>query len=636
MGAILGYLGFEDHNLAKSMAPREKQRALDGFRYYRAKNLTLGQGASILSKDRRNYCLRPIENEEGGIVLICDGGLFGSEKIRQELEGKGHEFRTEFSGEAILHLYEEYGMDFLKSVNGDFAFAIWDSRLKRLILCVDHCSSRPLHYYCKDGKVVFASDIRPLLEYDLFEKRIDSHALDLLMAYFLSPTEDTLFYHVKKVMPSTYVVFEKGKRTVSTYYRIKEDIDSEKPEQYFISKIREELERSVQDRVIEGVPVHLSLGGLDSGTITGILASKVENLSTYSLAFDTSYDDFIRSRKIAEHHGTRHHEIFVDSKNLNGFFTKSLPYFNEPSFCDAYIFLYDVFSRINGKRHLFFNGDGSDPVFGGWKNNQTVLYRKISWFPYFFNNIFFYAMGRSMSDPEFKAGVKRLLMLNPKALRTFAGIAFSRKVNSVSEFYANLKFSLYFDDYRGEYLKKKNFDALSIYNLYLNDERYSFPNRLVRLFIETRGYMWHIVTNDAYSTSRGMQNNCPFLDRQLIDLTFKVPVKLKYAYRKYKNKQLLANAVKDLFPKGMDLRKMGLSSYASTVRKEFLRSNESCIQNLFDRSKIYTYLNPRLLNKEMGKIKTGDWSGLNNLYALFSLGLWYEYFFNDEKITKFI
>ena len=244
-------------------------------------------------------------------------------------------------------------------------------------------------------------------------------------------------------------------------------------------------------------------------------------------------------------------------------------------------------------------------------------------------------MGKSIKDPDFREGIKRLLRLNPKSLRTFSKIAFSRKINSVSEFYANLKFSLYFDDYRGDYLRKENFDALSIYDRYLNDGRYCFPNRLMRLFIETRGYMWHIVTNDAYSTSRGMQNNCPFLDRRLIDLSFTVPIQLKYAYRKNKNKQLLANAAKNLFPKGMDLRKIGLSSYANKVRKEYLKSNESCMQNLFDSSEIYGYLNKRLLERELGRLKTGDWSGINNLYALFSLGLWYEYFFNDEDITSF-
>lgn len=631
MGAIFGYKGFEDKNLVRKISNKLNHRDLDGFEYYKDKNISLGQGILGIGKD---FCSKPVTNENEDIVLICDGRVFQVGKIKLYLENKGHKFKTDFSGEVILHLYEEEGMDFLNKINGDYAFCIYDSREKKLILCSDHAGSRPIYYHHNSKGVVFASDIKPILEYEEIEKKLDKYALNLFLTYLLLPTENTLFTSIKRVMPSSYVIFGDDSKKVVKYFEIKEDIDKSKSEVYFIKKTREELERAVEDRIFDNVPIHIGLGGLDSSIVTAMLATNVDKINTYSLAFDPKKNILSFSRQIAEMYNTNHREIFLNSKDIDRFYKDLLPYFNSPSVMDmGAIIASNIFFKIKGKRSLYFNGEGGDPVFGGIKNEQMLLEKKFFNYPYFLKEL------ASLSIKGINKGIYILNYRIPKILPGFQNfnplkdLSLSKKLSSLEEIYANLTATLYFKNYSLKDIENKK-NLLFIYRQYLGDIRYCFLDRLMKINTEIKSYMDHMVRNEILATSSGMVNNCPFLDKQVIKFSFTVPI--KYKFKEYSNKILLVKATKDLFPKNMKTTKTEFSPFFNQLYGSYFKHNKDIIKDMFDNSKIYKHFNRKFLYRQIALNDSKHFHrAIRRIHTLFSLGLWYEHYFNDEKISKY-
>ncbi len=637
MGAIFGYVGFEDNNLVRKMSRPMRHRSMDGYRYYKNKDLVFGQGISKIGAD---CSPGPIISEDGDIVLLFDGRVFRADKIRSSLESEGHEFKTGFSGEVILHLYEECGMKFLNRINGDFGFCLYDSGKRKLFLCSDNSGSRPIYYHENGRALVFASDIKPILQYDVFERKLDEYAFNLFLTYLFLPTEKTMLQGIRRVMPSTYVVFDSGSLETVRYFEIKENIDNTKSEEYFIKKTRAGLERAIDDRFIDGVPIHMSLGGLDSSAVVGILSSRADVINTHTIRFDNEFDEGGFAREVSEMHGTSHHEFYVDGDSIEGFYKKMLANFNSPSVINMVaISLYSIFSKMAGKRSLFFNGEGADEVFGGLKNESMLKYRSLLNMPKPVRNFIsksFIASANGMG------GFADFMRLNKgrferSTINEYA--KFLKELVSMDRSYANLTPTFYFDGYEAGV----NCDGkdLFLYRKGLNDKRFCYVNRLMKMDTESRAYLDGLARNEIICSSRGLLNNCPFLDKELIIFSFKVP--MRYKFRRNSNKALLAKATKNLFPK-RDLIGKGLFTRgALSVYNDYFTQNRSLLENLFEKSEVFNMFRRDFLDKNVNQLarrssdcfSTKGFYRISKIHTLLSLGLWYEHYFNDEKISNF-
>lgn len=636
MGAIFGYAGFEDNALLKDMSKKLSHRAIDGFRYYKDTDVSLGQGVTRIGKDS---CTSPITNEDGTICIIFDGRLFNKENNSTFLKSRGHKLKTDFSGEAALHLYEDYGMNFLDYINGDFAFCIYDSKKNTIILCTDNSGSRPLYYYSRGKELVFASDIRPILEYELIEKKLDKYALDQFLTYFLLPTENTLFTSIKKVMPSTYIIFGDGINGTAKYSEIKESIDYSKNEDYFIKKIRQEIERAVGNRVFDDVPVHVSLGGLDSGLVTGVLSSKTNDLNTYSLAFEDDKDGMALPKSISQMHNTNHHEIYADENDIKKFYTKILPHFNFPSVMhmDATT-KSSIFLNIKGKRHIYFSGEGGDSVFGSTKDRQMILDKR-------FLNSHFLVKKSLNSLAEYANKMiyvsNDLLSLSNKAnnkIPYFSKITIDKNLPSIEKIYANMTQSLCFETH--SISKGKLTDTFYIYKKYLNDSNFSFLNRLRKMDIELESFLNQVPKDETLCAFRGMINNSPLLDERIIQLSFKIPLRYKFSLNS--NKILLAKATKDLFPGSKPPKKSDFGTASWRFYGNYFKDNISAILDLFDNCELYKNFSKKFLYNAIESIKPAEndyWKlrkSVNKVNVLLCLGLWYMNYFHNEKIEKYL
>ena len=150
--------------------------------------------------------MQPISNENKTVTMVCNGEIFNFKELRADMLEKGHQFRTETDVETIVHLYEEYGTEFVNKLNGQFAIAIYDENKRQLLLVRDHVGICPLFYTVADGKVIFASEIKAILEYPGIERKLNMKAVDQLMNYPGVVSPNTFFKSIFSVKPGHMLV----------------------------------------------------------------------------------------------------------------------------------------------------------------------------------------------------------------------------------------------------------------------------------------------------------------------------------------------------------------------------------------------------------------------------------------------
>jgi asparagine synthase (glutamine-hydrolysing) len=249
-------------------------------------------GFSRLSIIGLSNGMQPIMNEDRSIVLICNGEIFNYIELRQALRSKGHTFRTESDVEVIVHLYEEYGREFLNKLNGQFAFALYDRRSRSLLCARDHMGIIPFYYTRQHNIFVFGSEIKAILEHPLVRREVDVTGLDQVLTFpgLISP--QTMFSNILSLENGHYLsVDERGNVTDREYWDLIYPEGETKPggrsEQYYTDRLEELLENSIRLRLRSDVPIGLYLsGGLDSSIIAMKMHSIRPDIKNQAFSID--------------------------------------------------------------------------------------------------------------------------------------------------------------------------------------------------------------------------------------------------------------------------------------------------------------------------------------------------------------
>jgi len=264
---------------------------------------------------------QPLYNEDGSLALICNGEIFNEPELRRELLGKGHVFRSRSDVEVLLHLYEEHGVGLLDRLNGQFAFALYDARRRRLLLARDHFGVNPLYFTTTDGLFLFASEVKALLRHPAAPRGIDLIGLDQILSLPGAVSPRSLFVGIESLKSGHYLLAEDGKVTLREYWDLdypegEEGGDSGMTEEQYLEAMAEALRTSVRRRLRADVPVGVFLsGGLDSSLIAALAMEAVPEAAgrSFSITFrDAEIDESHFQRLMARRLGTRHHEILVD------------------------------------------------------------------------------------------------------------------------------------------------------------------------------------------------------------------------------------------------------------------------------------------------------------------------------------
>jgi asparagine synthase (glutamine-hydrolysing) len=498
---------------------------------------------------------QPLSNEDGTVWIVFNGEIYNFQELRGRLEAKGHRFKTATDTEAIVHLYEELGIDCLAELRGMFALAIWDSKRKRLLLARDRLGKKPLVYSLRDGRLAFASEIKAILELPGISRDIDPLAVDQYFSVGYIPQPRTIYRGVRKLPPAHYAIYEDGRLQIGRYWSPSVELDRARSEAQYGELVRSELAEATRLRLVSDVPLGAFLsGGIDSTIIVGLMQQFASQpTKTFSIRFsEREYDESRYARQAAEHLGTDHHEFLVRDECLE-VLPELVWYFDEPFADSSAIPTYYVAKLTRQHVTVALTGDGGDEIFGGYDRYRVLQsINRLDFLPGGLKRLLSSPLLATCLPPARPGNLwqriqtlQQLLSLPiPKRLARMASVSFR----------AEVKDELYTAEFAREMAGS---DPLG----FVEEAYERFPSRdsLTRaMLMDQETYLpGDILTKvDIASMAHGLECRSPFLDQRVVEIAARMPVEMKI--RGSEGKHILKRIFKDLVPaETMSRKKMG-------------------------------------------------------------------------------
>jgi asparagine synthase (glutamine-hydrolysing) len=574
MCGIYGYYGSGDKELLLRMGRVIKHRGPDDHGTHVGTNI--GLGSERLSIVGLKTGKQPIYNENKDIVVVANCEIYNFRDLRAGLEKKGHRFYTDCDTEVIVHLYEEYGLDAPKYMNGDFAFAIWDDKKKRLILGRDHFGINPLYYAIDGPSIYFASEIKAILE-SAIHKELDLEGLNDYLTFTYNTGKNTLLKQIYKILPGTVLEIVNGQIAEKTYWTIPSYDGIERTESELIANVKHAVMKGVQNRMMADVPLGISLSdGVDSNIVAGIASQYTrEPIHSYSLSMpgvDTS-----RIKIAVERFGFKHTEISLESDHF-----RLLPKIawhadalnGDPTLLPTYL----ISQAAHGQVKTLLTGEGSDETFYGYTlfklfgDSQHEIHNRPEKKYYRFISL--------MRD-DFTPGEKKLLLS-----------------------------------------KKLNENSYDILKPYFNNSQNSY-DQISRILLNN--FLAHGLLNklNCMSLANSVEGRVPFLDMETISVSLQqVPSHLKI--RDGTEKWILRKAFSDMIPPEI----IGASKkpFAVPIEEIFGDQIRSDIINIFEDTQLFKdYFDKNYVLALIEKNKKNR-AYSRQLWSLLMFGYWYKNF----------
>ena len=311
---------------------------------------------------------QPIGNETGAVQAVVNGEFYGFREQRESLEARGHRFATQSDSENAVHLYEEYGVDFVEHLTGMFALALWDSDRRRLVLARDRFGKKPLYWCIRNGHLLFGSELGALLAHPWVERQPCYEAIDQYLGLMYIPAPLSGIADVFKLGPAERLVFEGGTPRIDRYWELDFEPKSEINAADAVHQLHDLLDDAVSTRMISDVPLGAFLsGGLDSSLVVGLMARQSPRpVKTFSVAFDGGDRlDADVAREVAAHFETEHVEFEVGPSAL-GVIPSLVAKHGEPFADPSSVPTYYVSKLAREHVTVALTGDGGDEIFEGY------------------------------------------------------------------------------------------------------------------------------------------------------------------------------------------------------------------------------------------------------------------------------
>lgn len=522
---------------------------------------------------------QPISNEDETITFVGNGEIYNFRPLREELVARGHRFKTGSDMEVVVHGYEVWGDRVVERLSGQFAFALWDSKRGRLLAARDRAGEKPLYYHEGPEDIVFASEIKSLLSRADVPRKLDVEALDLFLTYEFIFAPRTIFQGVSKLPPAHAMSVEGGKVTTWAYWRAPDTVEEGRSEESWTKELRETLTSAVRSQMMSEVPLGAFLsGGIDSSTVVALMAEASSRpVKTFNIAFrEGSYDESSYAREVAKLFATEHREETI-SPDVASLFDRLVVHLDEP-FADVSLFPTYLVSEVASREvKVVLSGDGGDELFAGYDwYVADRLARTLSSFPGPRALGALEAVSEWFPESAKKKGlvnsVKRFLAgaAAPEALQHYRWL-FHLPAEEKAELYSkSLRESL------------AGFSAAAPVVSILGEARNDLLNR--QLHADFKLFLADdiLVKVDRMSMATSLEARAPFLDKDVVELAFRMPGSLKL--RGYRRKHILKQAMADKLPSRiLNRRKEGFS----IPMKNWLRGDlRPLMESLLSRERI--------------------------------------------------
>lgn len=541
MCGISGVYSFGNSNVSKEDVQQLTQKLIhrgpDYGNIFLHNNLGIGhRRLSII--DVSSKANQPMSTKDNRYHIVFNGEIYNFLELKEKLITKGCTFLTESDTEVLLEGYALEGVDFIKKLNGMFAFAIYDKKNNEIILVRDRFGIKPMYFFNDNNRFVFSSEIEPIKKVVNKKLNINKQALSEYM-WFGNPLGDnTIYKEIKEVSPATIMKVSANKIELKKYYNLIQPTKQNINESEIIKEIKLKLDNAVRRQLIGEYPINIFLsGGIDSSTITAI-ASKYysQKINTYSVKFDfdKGENELPLARQVAKKFNTNHHEVEINGQDLIPVIEQLVKAHGEPFADAANIPLFLLTKNLSSEIKVVLQGDGGDEVFGGYRRYNTVsniaIWRRCRFILPILNSINtnnkkLLRAKRFLNAILSKDDAKRnaLLLTMEDANSNPYRILNSRLNKDLNSLQA---FKRYYDVY-------KNYDKKDlVQNLFYTDMQVILKDT----FLEKV---------DKSTMQNGVEVRVPFLDNDLVDYMISIPAhcKMKNGEQKYLLKKTMEGTV---------------------------------------------------------------------------------------------
>lgn len=458
---------------------------------------------------------QPMVDTERGRALAYNGEIFNYRRLRQQLTtAEQSRLATNSDTEVLLKLVDFESFDWLERLNGMFAFAVWDSHTRRLLLARDRLGVKPLYYVDLGDELVFASEVKALLRHPRVRPKLNSKRVAEYLAFRSLVGVETLFEGIKQVPPGHVLLAGAGigSPRILSYWRegrereLDEYVD---PGQGFVDQLEALLRDSVRERLVSDVPVgSFNSGGVDSSLVTALMKSLTQGeLHTFSVGFeDPRYDERPYAERVAERLGTRHHSLVVTECEFADAFERALWHADEP-LCHANTIQLMLLSEYARQFvTVVLTGEGSDEVFGGYPRLQIPLLAEyLAWLPW--------PIKRGAAVVAGAAGLRRIEKLLSRSRDVREAIVTSAQLLAPAEL---------------DHLVGRVEALTERFDLLENAERRSTTGASAMLYFEQRSYLQPLLMRlDKSSMASALECRTPFLDYRIVEWSYKIPDSVK-------------------------------------------------------------------------------------------------------------
>lgn len=555
---------------------------------------------------------QPIYNEDRSAVIIYNGEIYNHLDLRAQLESLGHIYRTHADTESILHAYDQYGVDCVTHLRGMFGLAIWDEKTKTLLLARDRLGEKPLYYAQLDHELIFASEIKALLQHPRLTPEVDEQALDLYLTLGYVPAPRTMFKGIYKLPPAHRLIARDSKIVIEPYW----DVTFESQpinEHEAIRELRKLFTLAVEERLMSDVPLGAYLsGGVDSTLVVALMSRKMDRaVDTYSVGFDESYNpkfntDAHFAKLASQILKTNHHPV-IPSKNdsLAELIPHIITQMDEPLANPNALATYLVSrqARADGLKVLL-TGDGGDELFAGYERYQYDL--RVSQY--------------QMIPETIRAHVTSPILRRMGS--RFAKLAEQGDAATPAQRYLN--WHAIFDESAKRQLLTRpitsNLQSL-ISSFISRGDSPHFQDRLMltdlKLWLAEESNM----RVDKSAMLASIETRAPFLSHPVVEFASKIPLQLKL--RNGSTKYLLKKTFADLIPKEIANRpKQGFASPASKWLRGELRE---LVTRALSPQALNTsgYFNANYVGELLDSHLNKKEYHLNQLWSLLTFQVWF-------------
>ena len=605
-----GFCGFSGNienkqSIIDKMLKKIQHRGPDGSNTYSNEKITLGFNR-LSFIDLSTKGMQPMFNEDKNLVMVADGLIYNYVNLKEDLIEKGHIFSSETDAEVLVHLYEEYGAEMLNMLRGMFSIVIYDINNDEIFAARDCFGIKPFYYTIIDKNIVFASEIKSLLEYPGFKKEMNEEALMNYLAFQYSVLPETFFKGVYKLAPAHYMTIKNGEINQTKYFEIK--FAPEKMGlQDCVNDINKTLLESIELHKIGDVPVG---SFLSSGVDSSYVAATIGNAKTFTVGWlnNERYNEINYAKKLTEAKGIEHYSKVITSDEYWDSFGKIQYHMDEPLADPSAVALYFASKLASEHVKTSMSGEGVDEFFGGYNIYMEPLDLKIALLlPYPIRKF----IGKLMELLPFNFKGKNYLIRASKPVEErFIGNA---KMFSQSERSAILKNPG--ENYPPSKLTKPVYDR----NSHHDDVT---KMQLIDLHFWAVGDI--LLKADRMSMANSLEVRMPFLDKEVFKLASRIPT--SYKVNRTSTKYAFRLAAKEHVPdETADKKKLGFPVPTRVWLKEDKYYNR--VKKAFESETADKYFNKPALIKLLDEHKTGKKDNGRKIWTVYTFLVWHHEFF---------